>query len=267
MTAPLFTAHRGFTLIDKTPAHLQAEVEGVALADTSDVMDMGSVVHGCLLTGEANVVLIYADDFRTKSAREQRDVIRAEGKTPLLSHKWPAVQAMVQAARRQLERVEPPTPFVGGEAEASLYFDLDGVPCRATPDWISTDCAHIVDLKTTGASAHPGVWSRTMWGNGAAFQAGFYRRAVKTVYGVDADFRFVVQETFPPFALSVIALDPEALVFVDQQVDEALRIWQQCRERNEWPGYPTRVLYAEVPAYVQAQFMERSYYRADVTPR
>jgi hypothetical protein len=257
---PLFTASRGFALIDQTPAHVHAEVSGEVKAEDSDSMDLGTIVHGCLLTGESNVVLIEAKDWRTAAAREQRDDARAVGLTPLLAHKWSEVQAMVAAARRQLERVELPTPFVGGVAEQSLYFDLDGVQCRATPDWVSDDHAHIDDLKTVGTSAHPAAFGKAAWGNGNCFQNAFYRRAVKTVYGVNAEFRWVALETFPPYSLSVVALDPEATEFADAQVDEALRIWALCLERGEWPGYPTRVSYTEVPAWVKSTWLERSYF-------
>lgn len=258
VTAPLFTASTGFALIERSPWHAITELQQPD--EPSDVMDLGTIVHGCLLTGEANAVVLDFPDWRTKLARDSRDAVRAEGKTPVLAHKWVEVQAMVKAARHQLERVEPPTPFVGGWAEQSLYFALDGVSCRATPDWVSTDYRHVVDLKTTSASAHPGVFSKAVWGNGNAFQSAFYRRAVKTVYGVAPEFRWIALETFPPYALSVVALDPEASAFADQQVTEALRLWKACVSSGEWPGYTTRTTYVDAPPYVQTQWLERSYF-------
>ena len=265
----LFTAHRGFALIDQTPAHVQADLLGERVDETSDVMDLGSIVHGCLLTGDANVELIAAPDWRTKVAKEARDAARLAGKTPLLAHKWDEVQAMVQAARRQLERHELPTPFVGGYAEQSLFFTLDGVECRCTPDWVSTDRHHVVEYKTTGVSAHPAAFAKSVWSNGYAFQAALERLAVATTYGLvlgDVDHRWIAQETYPPYALSAVSLDPEGWLLAHQQVTEALRLWKDCRARNEWPGYPARTMYTDCPPYVQAQWLERRAL-ADVSPR
>lgn len=189
-----FSASLGWTLLDQTPEHALAATQ--TEPEPTEQMDLGTIVHGVLLTGEANVELIAASDWRTKAAKEQRDAARLAGKTPLLAHKWDEVKAMVDVARKRLEAFPPPTPFVGGHAEMSLYFKLDGVECRATPDWVSADHKLIVDFKTTGVSAHPRVWGRAMFTNGCAFQAGFYLRAVKQVYGTDPEFQFVVQETF-----------------------------------------------------------------------
>ena len=40
----------------------------------------------------------------------------------------------------------------------------------------------------------------------------------------------------------------------------ALEGWQHCLTTNTWPAYPTRTAYAEVPPWVQARWMNQSYY-------
>lgn len=264
MTTALLSASTAHTIYTRTPWHAWTEhpvLNPNYEREESDQLDLGNVSHGCLLTGDANVVLVEAPDWRSKAAKEARAAARAEGKTPLLAHRWAEVQAMVKAAREQLPAHEPPTPFTAGVAEESLYFDLDGVACRATPDWRHRDNRTVDDYKTTSASAHPAVWAKTIWSSGNAIQAAFYRRAVKAVYGVTPDFRFIVQETYPPFALAVVSLDPEALALADAQVTEALALWKDCLATNRWPGYITRTAYAEAPGWAHTEFAERGYYR------
>lgn len=260
MPEPLFTASRGWAMVETTPGHVKAELDGLVPREDSDVMDLGTVVHGMALTGESNVVLVNAPDWRTKAAKEAKAAARAEGMTPLLPHTWEKAKAMVKALREQLDRHAPPTPFVGGYAEQSIYVTLDGVECRCTPDWVYRDYTVIRELKTTGASAHPAAFAKTIWGNGYAFQLALYKRAVKAKYGTDPDAAWVVQETYPPYALSMVAMDPEAESFADSQVTEALRLWKLCRDTGNWPGYPTRTAYAEVPGWAMTQWAERSYY-------
>ena len=259
----LLTASRGFALLDTTPQHVRADLDGLVPDEASEAMDLGTVFHACLLTGESNVVLIDAPDWRPKAARKQREAARANHQTPLLAHKWAEVQAMLAATRQWLEARPDPRPLVGGVAEQSLYFELDGVACRATPDWRSGDHQRILEVKSTGVSAHPAAFGKSVWTNGYAFANAFYRRAVKTVYGVVEDYEWLVVETFPPYACSMVALDPESEAFADQQVDEALRLWTQCHQTDHWPGYRTQTAYLELPGWVQAQWETRKYYESE----
>jgi hypothetical protein len=260
MTAPMFSASLGHTLLSQSPAHAKAALEQPD--EPSTVMDLGAVAHELWLMGEASVCVISAPDWRTKVAKQARDAARLAGEIPVLTHQWEAVRTMVAAGIEQVAKCEPPIPFTNGIPERSIFWNEAGVECRATPDWLSRDYRLIEDLKTVSTSAHPAVFSRTLWDKGYHLQSALYRRAVKRVYGVDADFRFVVIETEPPHALSVVALDPEATEFADQQLDTALAIWKRCLEAGEFPGYPTRACYAEAPAYLKAQWETRSYYDA-----
>jgi hypothetical protein len=259
--APLFSASLAHTLLSQSPAHAQAAL--AAPAEPSGVMELGAVVHALWLEGEANVCVVSADDWRTKVAKEARAAARAAGEIPVLGFQWEAVRSIVAAGQAHARQCEPPIPFTDGIPEQSLYFTEQGVACRATPDWLHRDYRTIDDLKTVTTSAHPASFSRTLWDKGYDLQAALYLRAVKRVHAVDADFRFIVIETTTPYALSVVALDPEALAFANTKLDHALAIWTRCLETGAWPAYPTRTAYAEVPAWMHAQWMERRYYESE----
>jgi len=257
---PLFSYSVAHALINATPLHAYTALK--TPEEPSEVMDIGTVAHQIILERDTSrIAVLDFPDYRTKVARDTRDATRAAGKTPILTHRWVQVEKMVVEFYRQLAALDiEPVPFgPEGVAEQSLYFTEQGVQCRATPDWISLDHLYLYDLKTTG-SAHPGQFSRTLWDKGYALQEALYRRAVKRVYDIDAEFTFVVVETEPPYALSLVALDPEAQVFADMQLDHALDLWKRCVETDMWPGYPTRTAYAEVPPWLKAAWEVRNYY-------
>lgn len=224
-----------------------------------DKFSIGTVVHALLLQGIECAVVIDAPDYRKKATQEERDTARATGHVPLLVGQWERVQAMVTAAREQLAaHTAEPTPFTDGTPEQTLVWEDQGVLCRARIDWLHDDHQAIDDLKTNGRSAEPARWSeRTLFDLHGDIQAVMYRRAAKAVFGVEPEFRFIVIETEPPHLLSVVSPGPDVLALGEKKVDYALALWRRCLDRNEWPGYPDRVCFAELPAWEENRWLEK----------
>jgi len=229
--------------------------------EEKEMFDLGSAAHAYFLEGESGFVIVEAKDWRTKDAQATRDAARLEGKIPLLASKWQDVQDMAVAARRQLgEHEAMPIPFAGGKPEQTLIWREGELWCRARLDWLHDDHSAIDDLKTTAASANPAAWTRTMFGAGSDIQAAFYLRGLRAMSGGGArgtEFRFIVQENFKPFALSVIALSLQALELADRKVSRAIALWEHCLTAGRWPGYPLQICYAELPPWEETQWIER----------
>lgn len=225
----------------------------------AEKFDLGQAAHQVILEGEASVEVIDATDWRTNAAKDARDAARAAGKVPLLEAQWQETQAMVAATREQLAELDvDPLPFTGGKPEQTIVWEEDGgVVCRARLDWLHDGGAFVSDLKTTSRSANPDEFTRSIFSMGYDIQVAAYTRAVERTTGVTAEFRFVVVETAPPYALSVIALGPAALTIAEKKWRYAVETWRRCLERDEWSGYPTRIAYAELPAYEEARWLER----------
>ena len=248
-------------LIAESPAHARAahpRLNPDWEPSHDEKFDVGTIAHSLLLEGEAAVVVIDAPDWRTKAAQEQRDEAYDAGQTPVLLKNWAAVERMVDAVQSQVAAlpVDPPL-FADGKPERSLIWDENGVACRARLDWLRDDLAAIDDLKTTSRSANPDGWSRTIFNIGYDVQLAFYLRGLKSVTGAEAEFRFVVVETSPPYALSVMSLAPGALELANAKVDWALATWKRCLETDTWPAYPTRVAYAEAPSWEETRWLEK----------
>lgn len=220
--------------------------------------DLGTAAHALFFEGDAGVQVCHYKDWKKGDAQAERDSARAEGKIPMLPHQWDACQAMVAAMRSQLEALDLDPPlFTDGKCEQTLVWNESSVACRARLDWLRDDYRAIDDLKTSHSS-NPDNWTRrTLFDIGADLQAVFYARGLKAVTGRDAEFRFVVIETKPPFELIVVSLEPEARAFAEQKVDKALALWKRCLDTDTWPGYPKDICYATLPGWLESQWLEK----------
>lgn len=259
---PTLSASIAKLLVTKTPAHARAahpKLNPDYRPTYDDKFDLGTAVHSLLLQGVDIAHVVQENDWRKNSAKDERDWARGTGKIPLLERQWLEVEAMLDAVRVQVARLPlTPPPFTDGEPEKTLVWEEAGVRCRARIDWLHNDHLTITDLKTTSASAEPDAWRRTMYGFGGDVQAAFHTRGVQAVYGTSfVSFRFVVAETYPPYAVSVVDLAPSAMALANEKVDEALAVWRRCLETDTWPGYPARVASIDVPGWEEARWLER----------
>lgn len=262
---PSLSASVAALLCQRSPKHAWAAHPRLNPAHErvdKQVFDVGTASHAMLLQGEDICEPVDAPDWRTKVAREARDAIRERGKIPLLLDQWERVREMVAAVRPQLELVDAAPPLLAaGKAEQTLVWQERGVTCRARLDWLHDDRRAIDDLKSTSRSAHPADWARSsLWGIGADIQAAFYRRGLRALTGADADFRWCVVETAPPYAVSVISLSQSALALANDKVNWAITTWGECLRSGNWPAYGTEVAYAEAPPWEEARWLELRQY-------
>jgi hypothetical protein len=260
---PTFNAGTANIILTRSPLHAwtaHPRLNPNWQPDDDAKYDVGTVAHSLLLEGTANVDVCDYPDWRTKDAREARDASRANKRTPLLAHQFEEVMGMCNAVAKQLGsfNVEP-VPLTDGKPEQTIVWQdaQYGVWCRGRIDWLHDDLSAIDDLKTTSRSANPESWSGTLFGIGCDVQAAFYLRGMKAVAGATPDWRWLVVETTPPYALSVVSPGPAVLALANAKVDAALAIWQRCLETDTWPGYPARVATAELPAWEEARWLAR----------
>lgn len=247
-------------LCQSSPAHARQahpRLNPWAVEEDDEKFDVGTAAHAILLEGVNAVAIIDAKDWRTNAAKDLRDKARAAGKIPLLEKVWDDVDAMVRSTRAQLDAHEDGVEmFHGGQAEQTLIWQEDGgIWCRARLDYLRP--GNIDDYKSTKASANPDVLSRTLFGNGWDIQAAFYLRGLKAVTGVDGMFRFACQETYAPYALSVVALGPDAMILAEKKIIYALDLWRECLKKNRWPAYPLKTAYASLPPWIESAWLQK----------
>lgn len=259
---PSLSASIARILCTSSPAHAKTAHPRLTVQPVEDEpkFDVGTAAHSLFLEGDDSIVVVDAKDWRTKAAQEARFEARVQGRTPLLAHQWDEVQAMVEAAREQLaaHNATPPL-FTAGRPEQTLVWEeLGGVVCRARCDWLRDDRQAIDDLKTTSRTANPEAWTRSLFGMGYDIQAAFYLRGLRATTNVDqTEFRWCVQENYPPYALSVVSLGLDVLTLANKKVAYAIDVWRDCLADDDWPAYPRHVCYADLPAWEESRWLAK----------
>lgn len=250
---------------------------------TSDELDAGTIAHAILLEGSRDCVeCIDPADYPTQprkkgdepsipkgwtndAIRAARDAARAAGKIPVLKSAMREIESMVDSARAYIDALRHSEPAIwrafqpgAGDSELTIVWDDAGTLCRIRPDRISADRHVMVDVKTTATSAEPDTWGRgQLLRMGYAVSAAFYRRGISATYGIqDSHYVYLVIENTPPYLASLVGLDPAWLAYGEARVALGLERWRQCAARNDWPAYPSRVAYPELPAWAHAQMQE-----------
>lgn len=281
LAIPALSSGVARTLVDRCPraawhdSYLNPDRER---HDTS-ATDLGTIAHGILLEGSTDKVKVIdprdhpaektgniPDGFTNKSIRQARDLARAEGLTPILLADFVAVQSMVDAAWEYLASVKQHEPAIhaafqpdGGESEVTMVWQDGATLCKLRTDRISSNTDLIVDYKTSAMSVDPDRWGRTqMVSMGYYFSAAWYRRGVHALTTTTPDYVFLCQEVEAPHLCSLVGCDPATLALGEDKVRTALERWQHCVCTDNWPAYPSRVVYPELPPWEAARWMEKT---------
>lgn len=221
--------------------------------ESTRAMEFGSAAHTLVLGTGPEVVLVEADDYRTKAAREERDAAQENGAVPLLRPEFDRAWAMAMALRAHPIAGAIFDPYRGGQAEQSLFWQADDIWKRARFDWLpawGSNGRLIVPDYKTARSAEPGRFARSAADLGYHLSAAWYIEGAKALeLAEDVAFIFIVQEKDPPYLVSVVELDRDALRLGRSLADEAVGIYRQCKETDTWPGYSTEVERVSLPAW------------------
>jgi hypothetical protein len=232
-----------------------------------DEFDLGTAVHAMVLGVGAETVgipdeLLSANgSLSTKAAKEWVAEQRAAGRTPLKAAVQRTVDDMAEAvlghptARLLFEQA--------GTSEASVFATdpETGVDVRARFDFLpDLDSRNpiAVDLKTTGKSASPDGFSKSVANFGYDVQEGHYDDTLLWAADVQLPFVFVVVETAAPHLVGIHQLD---VVWRDMGKTKARRardIFAACTAADDWPGYPAAVDLISPPQWAIYQFEEQN---------
>lgn len=215
--------------------------------------DLGKAAHAEVLGTGAEVVVIDAEDWKTKPARDARDEAYAAGKTPLLAADKVKVEEMAAALRRHPLAAALLDPE-RGKPEQSGYWtdDVTGVLRRFRLDWLpNTDGGRLLvpDYKSCAAADRHAVQSSVAKYR-YFMQDAWYRDGLHALgIAEDIAFLFVFQEINPPYLVNVVELDAPAVEEGRRRNDQALRIYRDCTESGIWPGYADDVELISLPRW------------------
>jgi hypothetical protein len=220
--------------------------------------DVGHAAHAAVLGVGLELVVVDADDWRSKAARDERDAAYAAGKCPVLGKEKAAVDAMALAIREN-PRAAALLDVDHGRPEVSTFWhDKErGIDRRARFDWLpESDGGQLIvpDYKTT-ASAEPRAFHRSIFNFGYDMQAVFYTDAIQAAeLAQDVTFLFIAQETTPPYLVTVHELDYLSLLVGRKRVDRACEIFAECTATDTWPGYSDDIELVGPPNYLLNEY-------------
>lgn len=218
------------TLALRTPAHWKWERENPV---HKDAYDIGTAAHSLILEDDdSQLVLVEANDWKTKAAQAEKAKARSEGKIALLPKELAQVKAMRDSAMAHpLAR----NAFTNHRAEESVFWEEDGQMFKCRPDaWKQ---GLVVDLKTS-ADADPNEFGKVAYNFGYFMSAPHYVDGIKKATGEEVKFAFVNVEKSPPYLVSVTELTESDMNRGRFQLDRAKRIYRECMASGNWPGYP-----------------------------
>ncbi|MDJ0894840.1 MAG: PD-(D/E)XK nuclease-like domain-containing protein [Alphaproteobacteria bacterium] len=252
------------TMLRKSPAHAREEHPRLnpdfEPENGRHDFDLGNAAHKLVLGKGRDLAFIDAKGYQTKAAKEAREAAYEDGKIPALPHQVGAAQRMARAARTQIDSIpEFAGLFMRGNAERTIVWNpTPDTWARTRPDLLIHNAdfktSLIVDYKTT-TDARPDRWVKRMDEHGLDLQAAMHIEAVRTALNVERpDFRFIVQETSPPYALAIIAPKPRVIEIGMEKFARAVEMWRWCMQEGTWPGYAALAHYVDLPGWAEAQW-------------
>lgn len=219
------------------------------------VFEFGKAAHGMVLGTGPDLVIVDADDWRTKDAQDERDKAQREGAVAVLSYEYDQIVEMAAAIRAHPDAGRILRHDVGRTELTLVWRDvITGVMRRARIDYIRDlpgGRTLIVDYKTA-KSADPGAISRAMHAYGYHQQGAYYEEgALELGIAQDVGVLLVVQEKTAPYLVSVVQITPKALWWGSVLNRYAIDLYAQCLKTDTWPGYTTDITAVDLPPYAE----------------
>lgn len=263
--SPSLTQSIASVLLDRSPRHAALRHPRLNPAwepyeDTK--FNIGNAAHKLLIGRGKELVIVEADDWRTKDAKAARAEAQDAGKVALLAHQFRTAGAMSESFAEQVAQIPECNyafdPDHGGHGEVVIIAEYEGVILRSMVDWMRDPC-HLDDLKTTGMSASPDRLAYAMADGGWDLQAAIQERILDVLDGQNAGRRhhfFYLQENDDPYEVTVCELPESVMTIGRAKLDKAIGIWRACVDSGRWPGYPRVVHSPAYPPYLEARVVE-----------
>lgn len=223
----------GLKLILQSPAHFRYPPK----RDVTRAKDIGSAIHCAILEPER-----FKTDYRIVDCEDRRSAIyKAACKdmdgsyvlTIAEADNVKGMQAGVMRNRSCRELIEAP-----GQQELSLFVKdpVTGVMVKVRYDKL-INSSMPVDLKKT-QEANADKFRRAITNYSYHLSAALYMDAWEWLHGEKLEpMRWIAVEEKSPNASMRYVIEEESLAYGRAQYREALNIYADCLEKDEWPAY------------------------------
>lgn len=214
-------------------------VERGVAAEESEALRVGRMVHTWLLERPefwSRYCRELAVDRRTKVgklAAQMWESLR-QGREPVTV----ADEAMLAGIEAGIARHADLSALMAadGVVEEPIFFELEGVPCKAKPDKVFPEARLILDLKSS-ASADPAEFRWSARKFGYANQAAWYLDAVGHQFGGEWSLLFSVVQKVEPFEVSLIELPAAQIEAAREENYKSLADLKRRVESGDWTRF------------------------------
>jgi hypothetical protein len=171
--------------------------------------------------------------------REWRAEREAEGKEVITKD---MVEQAEAAIARLNEDQEIREARENCDVQVAAIAEIDGVLCKALIDLLPKDGVRkaLADLKAA-LTADPDEWPSYVFNGKLHVQSAFYLDVWNRASGEDLqEFWHFISETSEPYEPSIQPMSQEFIALGRDEYRRALRRYDECRTKGEWPGYESR---------------------------
>lgn len=230
---------------------------------TTRALDLGSAAHKVLLGEGPEIVVVEAENWLTKAAKEAKATAEARGAVALLPKDMAQIEDMIAELRKHpLASILFDRAY--GKPEQSLFWrdPVHGVMRRARLDWLPEERPGkptvFTDYKTC-RSAAPSALPKHIATYGYHQQAAWYLDGIKALkLAENPVFWFCFQEKTAPYLVTVAEVDAAALQIGREKNREAIDTYARCAAANEWPGYTATPVVVSLPAWTELEHATNS---------
>lgn len=195
-------------------------------------------------------------DWRTNAAKAWRDEQIEAGKTVITEADLTSIKLMAEVLARH--PIVEAANLMSGTIEASLVWQdrETGIWLKARPDVIPRFDGVYSDFKTT-TQAQPIDCRRAVHKFGYHMQMALGAEGYREIFGRGLEnFLLVFQETKPPYNVTPVEVDADAIYWGRCQVRRAIRTFADCMEKGDWPGYADEIVTATLPDWYTTRLSE-----------
>lgn len=236
----------------ESPAHYQAALKNKLIP--TPAMEMGTALHCLILDGQEafDRQYIKKPDGINLSTKEGKEWKASLGRKKALSEggkddPWGSVIGMANSLSK-LAYFDPTQPDYIKHNEVSIYWEWEGVPCKARLDRVDLETGIVLDLKTTD-SVDPDLFTKKVVGLGYDFQLAAYLNAAEAAFGKPFKFLFVAVERKAPYTVALFEADEEMVAEGKRKFDKAIRLYKECEASGEWPNKPAMIHKLSYPSW------------------
>ncbi|QDK01155.1 exonuclease VIII [Mycobacterium phage Purky] len=172
---------------------------------------------------------------------------RKQGKVPIHVDLFTKAYDMAEKVR-QHPTAGPIFADPDGQAEVALYYTdpETGVRLRGRIDWLTDD----IDDYKTSTTANPAELKTKFYKLSYFMQAAWYIDLLVALgLAENPRFRFITQEKEPPYVVTPIQYDDEAIEEGRRRNRQAIRLYADCMESGKWPDYSDDVVTISLPSW------------------